>query len=115
MRALADHFGIEFPDASALCKANTGHPKVCMFFMLAPTRIELKSSSRHEPPALGNAILEVGVYATKGKSLLCVLAGLFECVVLKSAVVAVIVCDFYAVVGCELLEGALGFYCFVGR
>ena len=30
--------------------------------------------------ALGDAILEVGVYATKGKSLLCVLAGLFELV-----------------------------------
>ena len=65
--------------------------------------------------ALGNANLEVGVHAAKGESLLCALACLFECAVLKSAVVAVIVCDFYAVVGCELLEGALGFYCFVGR
>ncbi len=40
----------------------------------------------------------MGIHASKGKSLLCTLACLFERVVLKSAVVAMIVCDFYTVV-----------------
>ena len=65
--------------------------------------------------ALGDAILEMSVDPAEGESLLCILAGLCERVVLESAIVAVIVCDFYAVVSGELFEGALGFDCFVGR
>ncbi len=59
-------------------------------------------------------ILEVGVHAAKGESLLCGPASLFECVVLKSAVVAVIVCDFDAVVSGKLLKGAFCVDYFVG-
>ncbi len=64
---------------------------------------------------LGDAILEMSVDPAEGKSLLCGLAGLFESIVLEPAVVAVIVCNFHAVVSSELFEGALGFDCFVGR
>jgi hypothetical protein len=62
---------------------------------------------------LGDAILEVCIDPTKGKSLLHALAGLFECIVLKPAIVAVIVCNFDPVVGGKLLKGALGFDCFI--
>ncbi len=65
--------------------------------------------------AFGYPILEMGIDPAEGESLLCVLAGLHERAVLESAVVAVIVCDLYAVVGGELFEGAFGFDCFVGR
>jgi hypothetical protein len=40
---------------------------------------------------LGDAILEVGVDATEGELLARVVAGLFECVVSKSTIVAVVV------------------------
>ena len=60
-------------------------------------------------------ILKMRVDPAEGESLLCLVAGLHERGVLESSVVAVVVCDFYAVVGSELLEGALGFNGFVGR
>ncbi len=62
--------------------------------------------------ALVNAILEVGVDATKGKLLAGVVACLFEGVVGKSPIVAVIVLDFYAMLGGEGLEGVFGGDCF---
>ncbi len=40
--------------------------------------------------ALGDAILEVGVHATEGELLVCAVACLFECVVGKSTIVAVV-------------------------
>ena len=64
--------------------------------------------------ALGDAILEVGVYATQGESLSCVFSCLFKCIVFKSSVVAMVMKDSHAVVGGELFECALGLDCFVG-
>jgi hypothetical protein len=42
---------------------------------------------------LGNAILEMHVYTTKGELLLCVMAGLWEDVVVEMPIVAVVVLD----------------------
>ncbi len=56
-RARGDQHGSWFPDASAFCKANTGQPKVCTFFMLLPTRIELKSSSLDVPSSSTGRLL----------------------------------------------------------
>ena len=64
--------------------------------------------------AFCDPILKMGVYSAQSESLPRCLACLFEGVVLKSAIVAVIVRNFDAVVGCELLKGTLGFDCFVG-
>ena len=61
---------------------------------------------------LGNAILEVGVYATEGKLLAGVMACLFEGVVGETPIVAVIVLDLNAVLGGEGLEGVFGGDCF---
>jgi hypothetical protein len=58
--------------------------------------------------ALGDAILEVGIDATEGELLSCVVAGLLEGVVLEVPVVAVVVEDLHAVFGGECLEGAFG-------
>ncbi len=49
--------------------------------------------------ALGNAILEVSIYATEGELLARVLACLLEHIVGESNVVAVIMLNFYAVLG----------------
>jgi len=57
---------------------------------------------------LGDAILEVGVYATEGKLLACVVACLLEGIVGKAPIVAVIVLDPNAMLGSEGLEGAFG-------
>ena len=57
---------------------------------------------------LGNAILEVGVHATEGELLVCIVAGLFECVVGKSTIVAVVMQDSDAMLSSEGLEGTLG-------
>ena len=58
--------------------------------------------------ALGNAILEVGVYATEGKLLACVVACLLEGIVGEAPIVAVVVLDPNAMLGSEGLEGAFG-------
>ena len=55
-----------------------------------------------------DAILEVGIHAAEGELLACVVACLFEGVVCKSPIVAVIVVDFDAMFGSEGLEGAFG-------
>ena len=58
--------------------------------------------------ALGNAILEVGVYATEGKLLACIVACLPEGIVGEAPIVAVVVLDPNAMLGSEGLEGAFG-------
>ncbi len=63
----------------------------------------------------GYPILKMSVDPAEGESLLCFVAGLHESTVLEPAVVAVVVCDFYAMVSGELLEGAFGFDGFVRR
>ncbi len=55
---------------------------------------------------LGDAILKVCVYATEGKLLALFVAGLFECIIGKLPVVAMVMLNFYAVLGGEGLEGA---------
>ncbi len=57
---------------------------------------------------LGNAILKVGIYPTKGESPSCVMACLLEGVVLEASVVAVVVQDFDSVFCRILFEGKLG-------
>ncbi len=56
--------------------------------------------------ALGNAILEVGVLAAEGELLVRIVACLFEGVVGKLPIVAVVVVDSDAMLGSEGLEGA---------
>jgi len=58
--------------------------------------------------ALGDAILEMGIDAAEGELLSGVVAGLLEGVVEESPVVAVIMLDSHAVLGCEGLEGTFG-------
>ena len=58
--------------------------------------------------ALGDAILEVGVYATEGKLLACIVACLPESIVGEAPIVAVVVLDPNAMLGSEGLEGAFG-------
>ena len=58
--------------------------------------------------ALSNAILKVGVYATEGELLACVMTCLFEDVVGKSPIVTAVVVDSDAVFGSEGLKGAFG-------
>ncbi len=58
--------------------------------------------------ALGDAILEVGIYATEGELLARIVARLLECIVRESTVVAVIMLNFYAVLGGEGLKGMFG-------
>ncbi len=55
--------------------------------------------------ALGDAILEVGIYATEGKLLVCVVACLPEGIVREAPIVAVVVLDPNAMLGSEGLEG----------
>ena len=64
--------------------------------------------------AFGYPILKMSVDPAEGESLLCLVASLHKSTVLEPAVVAVVVCDFYAVVGGKLLEGAFGFDGLVG-
>ncbi len=61
---------------------------------------------------LGNAILEVGVYPTKGELLPCIMACLLEDIVVKASNFAVVVPDFHSVFGCILSESKLGGECF---
>ncbi len=57
---------------------------------------------------LGDAILEVGLYATEGKLLACVVACLLEGIVGEAPIVAVAVLDPNAMLGSEGLEGVFG-------
>jgi hypothetical protein len=57
---------------------------------------------------LGDAILKVSIYATEGKVLVLFMAGLFEYVVRKLPVVAMVLLNFYAVLGGKGLKGAFG-------
>ncbi len=57
---------------------------------------------------LGNAILKVCAYATEGKLLALFLTGLFERVVGKLPIVAMLMLIFYAILGGKGLEGAFG-------
>ncbi len=58
--------------------------------------------------ALGNAILEVSIYTTDGELLALFVACLLECIVGKSTVVAVVMLNFYAMLGSKGLKGAFG-------
>jgi hypothetical protein len=58
--------------------------------------------------ALGNAILEVSVYAIEGELLVLLMACLLECIVGKPTVVALVMLNFYAMLGGKGLEGAFG-------
>jgi hypothetical protein len=56
---------------------------------------------------LGNAILEVGVYPTKGKLLSRVMACLSEGVAVKASIVTVVMEFFHLMFGCVLFESKL--------
>ncbi len=58
--------------------------------------------------ARGDAILEVGIDATEGELLACVVAGLFECIVGESTIVAVVMQDSVAMLSSKGLKDALG-------
>ncbi len=58
--------------------------------------------------AFCNSILEMGVDTAEGELLVALLAGLFEGVVGKSAIVAMVVADGDAMLGSKLLEHLLG-------
>jgi hypothetical protein len=55
---------------------------------------------------LSNAILEVSIYATEGELLVLFVACLLECIVGKPTVVAVLMLNFYTMLGGKGLEGA---------
>ncbi len=57
---------------------------------------------------LGDAILKVCLYATEGKLLVLFVAGLFDRVIGKLPVIAMVMLNFYAVLGGEGLKGAFG-------
>ncbi len=57
---------------------------------------------------LGNAILKVCVYATEGKLLALFLAGLFERVIGKLPIVAMVMLNFYTILGGKGLKGVFG-------
>ena len=61
---------------------------------------------------LCNSILKMGLHAAKGELLSLVLACLFEGIVRKSPIVAMMVQNFNAVVSGDLLEGTFGLDCF---
>ncbi len=56
----------------------------------------------------GDAISKVCIYATEGKLLVLFVAGLFERVIRKLPVVAMVMLNFYAVLGGKGLEGTFG-------
>ncbi len=60
---------------------------------------------------LGDAILEVSIYATEGALLVGVVARLLECIG-ELTIVAVIMLIFYTVLGGKGLKGAFGSNCF---
>ena len=57
---------------------------------------------------LGDAILKVCVYATEGKLLALFVAGLFEHVIGKLPIVAMVMLNFYAILGGKGLKDAFG-------
>ncbi len=57
---------------------------------------------------LGDAILKMCVYAAEGKLLALFMAGLFECIIGKSSIVAMVMLNFYAILGGKGLKGAFG-------
>ena len=59
---------------------------------------------------LGDAILKVCVYATEGKLLALFMTGLFERVIGKLPVVAMVMLNFYAILSSKGLKGAFGGY-----
>ncbi len=61
-----------------------------------------------------NAILEVGIDPTEGESLPLCPAAVFEGVVCKSSVVAVVMEDAYAVLFGKVFEGLFDFHCLFG-
>jgi hypothetical protein len=58
--------------------------------------------------ALGDAVLEVSIYASEGELLARIVACLLECIVEESTIVTVIMLNFYAVLGGKGLEGVFG-------
>jgi hypothetical protein len=58
--------------------------------------------------AFCNSILEMGIDAVEGELLVALLAGLFEGIVGKSAIVAMVVANGDAMLGSKLLECLLG-------
>jgi hypothetical protein len=57
---------------------------------------------------LGDAILKVCVNATEGKLLVLFVAGLFERVIGKLPIVAMVMLNFYAILGGKGLKGSFG-------
>jgi hypothetical protein len=55
--ARGDQWGIVFPEDSSFWRANTGHPKVCMFPNFMPTLIELNISSLEVPSSKTGRVL----------------------------------------------------------
>jgi hypothetical protein len=64
---------------------------------------------------LSNSVLEVGIDATEGETLVAIVASFLEGIVVETPVVAVVVLDADAVLGGEGLEGLLGCDSFDGR
>ena len=94
-----------WPEGQVDCRQPAG---TCMQKLLARTLQQVANQ------ALCDSILKMCVHTAKGELLSCVLACLFEGVVRKSLIVAMIVQNFNAMVSGELLDGALGLDCFVG-
>jgi hypothetical protein len=65
--------------------------------------------------SLGDAILEVGIYATKVELLSRIMACLLEGIVMKSPVIAVVVEDLHSIFSHILLKGKLSSECFCRR
>jgi hypothetical protein len=76
-------------------------------------RVAFGRSPRGPDGMLGNSILERHIDPAEGELLLVLLACLLECIVCKSTIVAMVVFDGYAVLGGQLLECFLCFYCFI--
>ncbi len=58
--------------------------------------------------SLGDAILKVCVYATESKLLVLFVAGLFERVIRKLPIIAMVMLNFYTILGGEGPKGAFG-------
>ena len=92
-----------WPEGQVDCRRPAG---ACVQKLLARTLQQVANR------ALCDSILKMGVHAAKSELLLRVLACLFEGVVRKSPIIAMIVQNFNAVVSGKMLEGALGLDCF---
>jgi hypothetical protein len=58
--------------------------------------------------AFGYAVLEVSIHTTEGELLVLFVAGLFECVIGKLLIVAMVMLNFYAVLRGKGLKGSFG-------